>query len=267
MHDVVLHFLVATAHNHRLKIPIEIQKLTDDRCRRTQAQSPSDHQKSRAPHLQSMPPQHGIGIHGLREFGLDGNSRDHDAVARQAERLHVDFVIFLSHEIPIERPRDPKGMEVKIRNHHAETRLQFPIRDEPGNHPRRHEMGAEDHIGPKFLHQTDQRERLGKIDRETAFVRDPRVIACLIPPAEKFRQHLGEFFVEHRVELLVQDIRVIERIVTQHLFHIGSLAHRTSQGVSGLHMARADRGRQNQNALTHSPRNLPHPARATSPCF
>ena len=74
-----------------------------------------------------MPPQHGLRIDGFRKIRLHGNARDFDPVRWKPERLHVNFVVLLRHEIPVERPRDPKRMEVKIRHDHAETRVEFSI--------------------------------------------------------------------------------------------------------------------------------------------
>ena len=127
LNDVVLHFRIAAANDHRLKIAVEIQKLPHHRRRRTQAQRPPNHQKSRPPRLQAVTSQNGIHIHRHCEIRLHRNARHLDPVGRQAKRLHVDFVILLRDEIPIERPRDPKRMEMKIRNHHAEARVEFAI--------------------------------------------------------------------------------------------------------------------------------------------
>ena len=126
--------------------------------------------------------KHSVHIHRRSKLRLDGNARHLDAVGRQTQRLHVDFIVLLRHKIPIESPRNPKGMKMEIRDHNTQPRIEFPVRYQPGNHPRRHEMRAEDHIRPKFPHQIDEWERLRQIDEQPTLVGHPRVVACLIPP-------------------------------------------------------------------------------------
>ena len=190
-----------------------------------------------------MPLQHGVRIHRRSKLGLHGNASHLDPVGRKAERFHVDFIVLLSHEIPIESPRNPKSMEMKIRDHHPQPRIEFPVGNKPGDDTGRHEMRAENDIRFEFPHQIDERQSLGQIDQQAPLVGDPRVVARLIPPAQKLRQHGGEFFVEGGVKLLVEDICVIERIIREHLVHITPGPHGAREGIGCFHMTGTHGGR------------------------
>ena len=190
-----------------------------------------------------MPLEHGIDIDRRSKFRLDGNTGNLDAVGRQTQRLHMDFIILLRHKIPIESPRNPECMKMEIGDDHTQPGIEFSIRDQPGNHPRRHEMRAEDHIRTKFLNQIDERQSLGQIDQQTPLVGHPRVIACFIPPSQKLRQHGREFFIERGVKLLVKDICVVERVIRENLIHIAPAPHGARESIGRFHMSGTNRGR------------------------
>ncbi len=107
-------------------------------------------------------------------------------------------------------------------------------------HSRRHEVRADYRVGLEVADKVDEWKSLRKIEREPAFVGNPGIIARNIPPAQKLRQHRGKALVKRRIELLVQNIRVIERVVYQHVLDVGPCAERLRQRLCGLDMAGTD---------------------------
>ena len=183
----VLHGLlelgIFSADHDGLEIEIELEKSAHDGGCGAQPEGSAGNKQRRTVRTQAMPQQNSRGVHRLFELRLHGNSGHLDVVARQAERLHVDFVLLLGHEIPVERPRDPERVEVEIRHHNPEARIQLPVEDQPRHDARRHEVRAENDVRTELFDQVDQRQRLREIECQPAFVRDPRVVARLIPPA------------------------------------------------------------------------------------
>ena len=241
--DFILHFLVFSTDNDGLKIALHLKQLPHDSGRRTHSQRTACDKDSRPPRLQTVPLEHRIDIHWRSELRLHGNASHLNAVGGQTKSLHMNFVVLLRHKIPVEGPRDPEGVEMKIRDHHPQPRIEFSVRNEPRDHTRRHEMGAENDIRPKFPNQVDERQGLGQIDQQAPFVGHPGIIARLIPPAQKLRQHGREFFVEGGVKLLVEDICVVERIIREHLIHITPSPHGARKGIGCFHMTGTHGGR------------------------
>ncbi len=71
----------------------------------------------------------------------------------------------------------------------------------------------------------------------------------LVPPAQELREHGGEPLVECGVELLVQEIRVIERVVGEHFLDVGPGPESRCEGIGGLHVAGANRCGKNEDAF------------------
>ena len=64
------------------------------------------------------------------KFRPDRNTGDMNPIPGQAESLHVNAILLLRDEIPIERAGDPKGMKVEVGYHDAKLRLQPAETDE-----------------------------------------------------------------------------------------------------------------------------------------
>ena len=173
-----------------------------------------------------MPREHGRTIDRPGKFRFNGDARDMNAVTGKTEAFHVDFVILLRHEVPMERPCDPIGVKMEIGHGDAEFGLEPADADEIGKHASGHEMGADDRVGLELADEIDEGQGLGEVERDAAPVRDPGVVAGLIPPAEELRKLLGELFVESGIKLLVQHIGVVERIIDQHLLNVRAGAER-----------------------------------------
>ncbi len=181
--------------------------------------------------------ENGLAIYRTGEFWLDGNAGDVNPVTRKAETLHVNPVLVLRDKIPMECARDPEGMEMIVGHDDAQLGFQAAKADEKGQHSGRHEVRANYRIGLEVADEVDERKSLRKIECEPALVGNPGVIARNVPPTEKLREHGGKALVKRRIELLVQNIRVIERVVHQHVLNVGPGTERLGQRICRLDVA------------------------------
>ena len=229
-----LQFLIFSTDDDGLEFPVELKQPADDRGGRAEAEGSTGDEQRRFCRIQAVALEHGLAIHRYGEFRLDGNAGDVNPVARKAETFHVDPVLLLRDKIPMERACDPEGMEMVIGHDDAQLGFQAAKADEKGQDAGRHEVRANYRIGLEVADEVNKRKSLRKIECEPALVGDPWVIARNVPPSEKLGEHGGKALVKRRIELLVQNIGVIERVVHQHLLNVGPCAKRLRQRLRRL---------------------------------
>ena len=91
---------------------------------RAQTKRPPGDEQSRLGRVQIVSSEHFAAIDRRHEFRPDRDTGDMNPIPWQPESLHVNAILLLRDEIPMERAGDPKGMKMEIGDHDSQLRLQ-----------------------------------------------------------------------------------------------------------------------------------------------
>ncbi len=85
----------------------------------------------------------------------------------------------------MEGARQPHGVKIEVGHDNRKLGLQLFSRDQVGNNPGGHEMGADGDVRIEGADKSDQRFGVEPVDHVPHGIRSPGFITGLVPPSEK----------------------------------------------------------------------------------
>ena len=179
-----------------MEVEVEVKEAPDDGKSRAQAEGAGCNEEGGNLWGKSVFGEDGGDVHGHGEGGVNGNAGDVDSVAWEAEAFHVDFIFLLGSEVPVECACYPEGVEVVVGDDNSEFCVEAAGLDEEGDDASGHEVGTDDGVRAEVFDEVDERQGLGQVENKAAFIGDPGVIGCFIPPTEEIREECRELFID-----------------------------------------------------------------------
>src|SRR5215475_8447795 len=110
-------------------------------------------------------------------------------------------------------------------------------------------MSADQNLRPVFPQQAHQRTGVEFVECQEQAITLPWLVEPVIEPAEQFGRGVNQIEISFRVEVAEELVCVFKSVDVAHLLGCTEVDECPFEGLSGAHMTRTGRSREQQNFL------------------